>query len=179
MVSRTANWSTSSLKIITIRWIRVLTLSMLRSSRTWRKTKPNFKIQKNVSQSLNGSSLAAISTAQWWMCGLHIHHMKLTPRWCFHFSYWWLLDLHSAFCADTVTQTASSGGKRSSSQDLRVRWRRSLGRSPAQTKSAWTTAHKLKEQIHIFRLSFTLMSHHTLNVCVYSSLLDNKNNLSD
>lgn len=35
IVSRTANWSTSSRKIITILWVRVLTLSMLRSSRTF------------------------------------------------------------------------------------------------------------------------------------------------
>lgn len=35
IVSKTANWSTNSLKIITILWMRVLTLSILRSSRTW------------------------------------------------------------------------------------------------------------------------------------------------
>lgn len=35
IVSKTANWSISSFKIITILWMRVLTLSMLRSSRTW------------------------------------------------------------------------------------------------------------------------------------------------
>jgi len=35
MVSRTENWSSNSLNIITTLWIRVLTLSMFRSSRTW------------------------------------------------------------------------------------------------------------------------------------------------
>lgn len=36
IVSKTAKWSTNSLKIITTLWMRVLTLSMLRSSRTFR-----------------------------------------------------------------------------------------------------------------------------------------------
>lgn len=46
IVSKTPNWSTSSLKIITILWIRVLTLSMLRSSRTWDQFRTQAKINK-------------------------------------------------------------------------------------------------------------------------------------